>query len=205
MRFLEFKRALKNFTLFSLSDIKSIDSSFHRRRLNEWQEKGYIKKIIRGYYIFTDIDINENILFKIANKIYSPSYVSFETALSYYNLIPESIYNFTSATTRRTYVFNTDIAQFRYHTLKKEYFFGYQLIKYRGKAFKIANIEKAIIDYFYIHTDVKTKLDFSSLRLNSDIFLENISESKLYTTARKFTQKSLINRIDKLMNFIKND
>ena len=99
MRFLEFRNALKTFTLFSINEIKKIDNNFHRRRLNEWQEKGYIKKIIRGYYIFSDLEVNEKVLFEIANKIHSPSYVSFEMALSYYHLIPESVYVITSAST----------------------------------------------------------------------------------------------------------
>lgn len=76
MKFLEFRNALKTFTLFSLNEIKKIDNNFHRRRLNEWQEKGYIKKIIRGYYIFSDFELNENVLFEIANKIHSPELFS---------------------------------------------------------------------------------------------------------------------------------
>ncbi len=203
MRFLELKRALEKFILFSLSDIKSIEPSFHRRRLNEWQEKGYIRKIIRGYYIFRDINIDENILFQIANKIYSPSYISFEAALSYYDLIPESVYGITSATTRRTYIFNTEITQFRYHTFKKEYFFGYQLIKHEQKVFKIASIEKAVIDHLYIHSDIKTEADFINLRFNPEVFSENINKNKLYNIASKFLQKSIVNRIDKLIKYIK--
>lgn len=89
MQYIELKEALKGFTVFSLMDIKKVDSSFFRARLNEWQDKGYIKKVIKGYYIFSDIELSENVLFDIANRIYSPSYVSFEMALSYYHLIPE--------------------------------------------------------------------------------------------------------------------
>jgi len=66
MKYLDFKEALKDFTVFSFDEIKKIDSRFHRRRLNDWQEKGYIKKIIKGYYIFSDLKINEHILFEIA-------------------------------------------------------------------------------------------------------------------------------------------
>jgi len=55
MKFLEFKNELKDFAIFSLNEIRTIDPNFHRRRLNEWQDKGYIKKVIRGYYIFSDL------------------------------------------------------------------------------------------------------------------------------------------------------
>ena len=85
MQYLELEKSFKDFTVFSLTDIKRIHAGFHRRRLNEWQEKGYIKKIIKGYYISSDLEISENILFEIANRIYRPSYISLETALSYYH------------------------------------------------------------------------------------------------------------------------
>src|SRR3989338_3756269 len=100
MRYLDLKQKLKDFTLFSLEHIRKFEKSFDRRRLTEWQKKNYIKKIIKGYYIFSDVDINQNVLFLIANKIYKPSYVSFESALSFYKLIPESIYAVTSANSR---------------------------------------------------------------------------------------------------------
>ena len=136
MQYIELKESLKEFTIFSLADIERIDSNFYRRRLNEWQDKGYIKKIIKGYYIFSDLELSENILFEIANRIYSPSYISFEMALSYYHLIPESVYGITSASTRRTYKFKTPIAEFSYRTIKHNLFFGYNLINYGHKCFK---------------------------------------------------------------------
>ena len=89
MRFIQFKEQLKDFTVFSLADIRMMDGTFHRRRLNEWQEKGYIKKIVRGYYMFSDVNISEPVLYEIANRIYPPSYVSFETARAgFFTLMP---------------------------------------------------------------------------------------------------------------------
>lgn len=81
MRYIELREYLKDFTLFSISDIRKIDPNFHRRRLTEWQDKGYILKVIRGYYLFSDTKINEQALFQIANRIYQPSYISFERTL----------------------------------------------------------------------------------------------------------------------------
>jgi len=96
-------------------------------------KKGYIKKIIKGYYIFSDSELNDNVLFEIANRIYVPSYISYEMALSYYNLIPESVYDITSVSTRRTYNFNTLIASFSYRTIKPCLFFGYNIVNYNNK------------------------------------------------------------------------
>lgn len=204
MKYIELRDSLKRFAVFSLADIKKIDSNFHRRRLNEWQEKGYIKKVIRGFYIFSDFELSEHILFEIANKIYKPSYISLETALSYYHLIPESVYSVTSVSTRRTYNFKTALAEFSYRTIKPDLFFGFDLVNYNEKHFKIASPEKAVLDYFYINPVIKKESDFESLRINSELFLKEIKLDRLYNFLDKFHQKSLTGRINSFLRVIKN-
>ena len=107
MYFQDFKAQLKDFQIFSISDIRKADPRFYPARLSEWQKKGYIKKLRRGYYIFADAILNEAALFLIANRLYMPSYVSFESALSYYGLIPEGVYSVTSACGKKTSSFGT--------------------------------------------------------------------------------------------------
>ncbi len=204
MKFLELKSELKDFTIFSLNEIRNIEPDFYRRRLNEWQDKDYIKKIIRGYYIFSDLKLSEEILFKIANRIYSPSYVSLESALSYYHLIPESVYGITSISTRKTYHFRTSIGEFIYRSLKPSLFFGYDLIKFHEKYSKMASIEKALLDYFYLHSDIETEQDFESLRINKEMFFEKMNEEKLMNFLEKFNQKKLTGRINHFWSYIKN-
>ena len=202
MRYLELKKHLQDFTLFSLGDIKKIDSHFHRRRLTEWQEKDYIVKIINGYYLFSDTRINEQVLFEIANRIYQPSYISFEMALSHYGLIPESVYGITCASTRRTYRFHTPVANFFYRTIKPALFFGYGMVKYNGKAYKIADPEKAILDFFYLNRALKNTADYAGLRMNQEIFFKIISREKLGTYLTRVSQKSLEKRINSFWEFM---
>lgn len=203
MQYIELKKALKDYAVFSLKDIKRVDGGFFRARLNEWQKKDYIKKIIKGYYIFSDIELNENILFEIANRIYSPSYISFEMALSYYNLIPESVYSITSASTRRTYIFKTQIASFSYRTIKPALFFGYNIVNYNNRSFKIASVEKSILDYFYINPGIRKNSDFAALRMNKDMFLKQINEETLQNFLNKFNHTRLTERINAFLEFIK--
>ena len=70
MQYIEIKDNLKSFLVFSANDLLKIDPDFHKQRLSEWQKKSYIKKIAKGYYIFSDLEINESVLFIIANKIF---------------------------------------------------------------------------------------------------------------------------------------
>ncbi|NPV58937.1 MAG: hypothetical protein HPY75_04650 [Actinobacteria bacterium] len=204
MRYLELKESLKDFTVFSLRDIRAIDQAFHRRRLNEWQEKGYIRKIIKGYYIFSDLELNEGTLFEIANRIYAPSYVSLEMALSYYHLIPEGVYGITSVTTRKTYRFRTEVAEFSYRTVKPGLFFGYELVRNDGKTFKIATVEKAILDYLYLMPHLRTLEDFRGLRLDKDSFFEQVSEERVKENLERFASRALARRVRDLWRFMEN-
>lgn len=202
MQYLEFREAMKEFTLFSLNDIRRIDKDFFRPRLNEWQEKGYIRKLIKGYYIFSDLDLSEPVLFEIANRIYSPSYVSLEMALSHYRLIPESIYGITSVSTRRTYKFDTPVTEFSYRTVKSTAFFGYELVRYDDKVYKMASVEKAILDYLYLNPDIKTADDFASLRIDKDMFFEQVNEKKVRQLLERFDQKTLTSRFNSFWDLL---
>lgn len=203
MQFVDFKENLKEFAVFSLNDIRKIEADFDLRRLSEWQAKGYIKMIRSGYYIFSDLELNESVLFLIANKIYSPSYISFEMAFSYYGLIPEAVYGITSATSQKTNRFRTDLGEFIYCRLKPDLMFGYTLIQYQNHHFKIAEIEKALIDYFYINSHLKSENDFFEIRFNFEEFRLKANKEKLNKYLEDFDNKSLAQRVNKFLKYIK--
>jgi len=204
MRYNEFRDTFKSYTVISVNEIRKVDRRFNLRRLVEWQGKGYIKKIIRGYYILADLKLDENVLFEIANRIYSPSYISFEMALSYYNLIPESVYGLTSATSRKTMVFETNVGDFIYHTVQPRLLFGYNLVKYNGKRFKVADLEKALLDYFYINTSIRSEDDFAGMRIKEDQYFSQVDETHLVAYLNEFQQKSLVKRVKNFMRYMKN-
>ena len=205
MNILSFKNALKDYTSFDLKDIRKVDAAFDLRRLSEWQEKGYLKMIRRGYYVFSDLQINEPVLFLLANKIYSPSYISLEMALSYYNLIPETVYAITSVSSRKTNRFKTDFGEFFYRHIKPQLMFGYKLVSYNGYNFKIAEPEKAILDYFYLNKGVSTEDDFAGLRFNDEEFREQTDKDKLQRYLVAFTNKRLEKRFDRFLMHINHD
>ncbi len=204
MQFFELKAQLKDFLVFSIKDIEKVDSSFHKQRLSEWQEKNYIKKIRQGFYIFFDLKIDELVLFLIANKIYSPSYVSLETAFSIYNLIPEGVYSITSATSQKTNNFKTQIGNFIYKHIKPELMFGYELRKYNDQYYMIAEIEKAVLDYMYLNSHVKNEKDFDGLRFNVSEFKAKADMSKFKKYLEAFGSKALSVRANKFIVYINN-
>lgn len=204
MRYQELREKLKDFVIFSLTDIRKIEPDFYRPRLNEWQEKGYIKKLRRGYYMFSDLPLNERVLFLIANKLYTPSYVSFEAALSYYDLIPEGVYSITSASSKKTTRFKTPITEFSYRRIKQSHFFGYKLEEQMGQQYKIAEIEKAVLDYVYTHPRISENADFYEWRFNSHEFLTKADIAKFRAYADAFKSKVFSKRIERLIVLIHN-
>ena len=193
MKFIELQRLFKELGFFNIDEIKFIEPDFYRARLNEWQKKGYIGKIIRRFYYFKDIDINETLLFVIANKIYSPSYISLECALSYYGIIPEKTFLITSITTKKTYNFKTSIGNFSYRKIKKELFFGYELKKINNQSFLIATPEKALADYFYLNPKNSSKEHIYEMRINKSILNTLLSEKRIDEILDRFNDKNVKN------------
>jgi predicted transcriptional regulator of viral defense system len=205
LTFIEFQNIFREFTLFSTIDLEKTFPGFDRKVLVEWQKKGYIKKLRNNWYCFADPPFNERDLFFVANQIYAPSYVSLKSALSYYNFIPEGIFQITSISTRKTKEFDTSAGFFRYRNIKPSLFFGYRLEKQfsaRGHSswLKIASPEKAILDFIYLNPRYKDETDFESLRFNWEEFKENVDLKKLNDYLRYFNSGVLTNRISKMLN-----
>ena len=131
--------------LYSLySDQKRPD-----RKIPELEQKELIIRVIRNLYVVSPKVHNLKISTElVANHLYRPSYVSLETALSYYGMIPERVYAIRSMTTKRAKTFTTPLGNFDYKTISADYFsIGIrQEILQNQYAFLIATPTKAICD-----------------------------------------------------------
>jgi predicted transcriptional regulator of viral defense system len=201
MNYLLFKKALEQFPVFSVQDIRKQFNDFDNRRLVEWQEKGYITKLRRGYYSFEEVEKGEAFRYYSANKLYSPSYLSMESALSYYNLIPEGVFTSVSLTTRNTTAFSTPVGSFKYRNIKSQLYFGYRLLNIQDYTIKIAEPEKSILDYLYLNkTDTPEMLE--GIRLNASQLLDLCDFDKLHQYAEVFHSKKLQQRLQLLLKMI---
>lgn len=199
MQYLDLKTKLKDFSVFSIKDIEKVDLSFHKQRLSEWQNKGYVKKIRQGFYIFSDLEITEQELFTIANRIYEPSYISLEMALSIYGLIPEAVYSITSVTSQKTKTWKTPVGNFIYRHIRPELLFGYELQEHRGHYYQIAEIEKAILDYLYFNSKIKDEESFKGIRFNTDEFRRKVNMEKFNKYLITFDNRELTKRAKKFL------
>jgi len=150
--------------------------------IHRYTKKGFIKRLKKGIYTLYDTSVPDIYL---ANKLYEPSYVSLEFALSFHRVIPETVYEITSVTTKSTRHFNASGKTFSYHRIKKEAFTGYAVSRQRGGiSALIADPEKAFVDLTYLR-----------LRRNKELLSrfdkEKINPAKASRYAKLFNNEKL--------------
>ncbi|MEI7677452.1 MAG: hypothetical protein WCJ03_11780 [Bacteroidales bacterium] len=118
-------------------------------KVSSLEKSDVLMRLKRGLYVVSPNFLNQPLSKElIANHLYGPSYVSLESALSYYGLIPERVHVERSMTIKRSRDFKTSLGTFNYVSVDKEYFkIGIrQEIVDNKYAFLIASPEKALCD-----------------------------------------------------------
>lgn len=141
------KRGIGIFTTANVQRALGSSPTAARFLTYRWAKQGRVIRLKRGTYKFADVPLPD---VYIANKIYEPSYVSLEFALSFHQIIPESVYSITSVTTRVTRKFTANGKQFIYRRIKSKAFSGYVPKRQDGFTFHIAEPEKAFVDLNYL-------------------------------------------------------
>jgi predicted transcriptional regulator of viral defense system len=181
MIFQEFQKAMYSQKVFSTRDIAKEWPGFNFVNLVNWQEKGYLIKLRNTWYAFPDALQSEADLYFAANRLRKPSYISLETALRYYNWIPESVFSITSITTAKPAEWSTPVGHFSYRSIKPGLFFGYQPVKSGNSGFNIAEPEKTLLDFLYFHPEISETSDFEGFRFNREEINERINMNRLDT------------------------
>jgi predicted transcriptional regulator of viral defense system len=181
----------KRVRLFSPSDFQRVFGV----SLRATQEfiKGYCDdlflKVRNGLYALRAEPPQEE---AVANRLYAPSYISFEYALSHYGIIPESVYTITSATTRITREFVVNNKSFTYSHIKKQVYRGYRTEKMGGTTVLIAEPEKALVDYLYF-VSLKRKT------LNERLNIRKLRKKAVLEYAKLFGRKSLMKLVEEIL------
>lgn len=159
--------------VFSSANLLSFDSRENKAALEKslyrWRKKGWIFPLKKGLY---ELAYPKDFLIPdlyIANRLYEPSYVSLETALSHYSIIPEVSMAVTSITTKPTRRFKNKHGLFLYRTVQPAAFTGYFVEKINGFDVRLAEPEKALVDFLYFKTYRGQPMDFKEERLDYDV------------------------------------
>jgi hypothetical protein len=190
------KKGVRIFTPLDFSRIFQISGLKTKNFLETQTNEGLFVRLKRGVYALkTDLPDEGT----IANALYKPSYISFEYALAYYNLIPEMPYTITSATTKPTRNFIANGQSFAYLTIKLAAYTGYSLINGDQSAlhnnpglgsFLLADPEKALVDYFYF-VSIGKRMGNDRIDLES----KSLDPNKLVEYAKLYNRKKLMELI----------
>jgi len=179
--------------LFTSADIRNLfpdeNEKTVRNNLTRWLEKGYLVRLRRDVYEFVGQGAEGAAPdLYIANKLYGPSYVSLETALSFYSMIPDIAAGITSVTTRATRTFKNRQGSFFYRTCRGAAFTGYYLLRYDGFKVCIADKEKALVDFLYYRMRSGHAFNVGEERLNRTM-LKKINWRRAGYYAKLFNNK----------------
>ena len=145
-----------------------IDPKIVRLQLTRWVNSGRIYQLRRGLYsIAPPYQKIQPHPFLVANHLQWASYVSLQSALAFYGLIPETVNITISVTAGRPERLETPLGIFEFRHIKSTLLFGYQMTDLGGQNALVATPEKALLDLVYLHPGGESLNYLHGLRLQN--------------------------------------
>lgn len=177
----------------------NVDPANVRRQLSRWVHSGRLYQLRRGLYAlappFQKVRPHP---FLLANRLVHGSYVSLQSALAYYGLIPEAVPVTTSVTALRPVRRDTPLGVYEYRHVKKELLFGYQQTDVASdqQAF-VAAPEKAVLDLVHLQPQGDASEYLQQLRLQN---LERLDLERLQRWAARTESAKLGRAADRIVD-----
>jgi hypothetical protein len=171
-----------------------VNSREIRRQLSRWSKAGKIYQLRRGLYSlaspFQKVTPHP---FLVANRLLSASYVSLQSALAYYGMIPEHVPVTTSVSTSRPSRWETPLGIYDFRHIQIPFFDGFRVVDLgeQQQAF-IAIPEKALLDLIYLQPGGDTLDYLAELRLSN---LDMLDWQILEVLARKIQKPKLLRAV----------
>jgi len=167
----------KSIALFTIGDLfKIFDLSLNTTSalLGRLKKNRIVRSLVKGKYLFL-LAKNPPEDFGIANFIYSPSYISLESALSFYGIIDQFPYQITSVTIKKTKTIEIENKKFSYNHIKEPLFTDYEKTQ---EGYLIASPQKAVFDLVYlVYKGGRSKSILDLLNLDrNDLGKENLKD-----------------------------
>lgn len=171
-----------------------INPKIVRLQLSRWVNSGRIYQLRRGLYaVAPPYQKVKPHPFLIANHLQRASYVSLQTALAYYDLIPEVVNITVSITAGRPERLVTPLGIFEFRHVKPQLFSGYQMVDFGGQSAFLATAEKALLDLIYLQPGGENENYLHEIRLQNlnqldpDLLkkqADNFDSPKIYTAVK---------------------
>jgi predicted transcriptional regulator of viral defense system len=146
-----------------------VDPNNVRKQLSRWVRAGRLYQLRRGLYAlappFQKVKPHP---FLVANRMVRGSYVSRQSALAHFGLIPEYVPVVTSVTTARPGRWETPLGIYDFRHIKTDLFRGYRLVDLGdGQQAYLATREKALLDLIYLQAGGDRPAYLQELRLQN--------------------------------------
>jgi len=201
MKFEELLYQVGDLPVFSSAILQAgnVNRANIQKQLTRWAKAKKIHQLRRGLYTLAEpYRQSDPHPFLIANRIISPSYVSLQSALAYYDLIPESVPQVLSITSKlRSTVVETSLGSYLYHNIQHDLFFGFSLVKVsKDQSAYLARPEKALLDLVYFTKQGHSKEFLESLRLKN---LDQLDMDWMKRTARDLGLLKWVKAVDHIV------
>ena len=146
-----------------------VDPAAVHRQLSRWVKAGRLYQLRRGLYTvappFQRVYPHP---FLVANRLAPGSYVSLQSALGHFALIPESVPVTTSVTTGRPGRWSTPLGTYDYRHIQPDFLTGFRRTLFMGgQEALLATPEKALLDLVYLEPDGDSPPYLAELRLQN--------------------------------------
>ena len=152
-------------------------------KISELLRQGMLVTLRRGLYMVSPkMSDTQPSPWIIANHLYGPSYVSLQSALAYYGMIPERSYETSSVALKAARSYQNDMGRFSYQRVPLPYYsFGLKSISLgSNQSALMASPEKAICDLIVLTPYVNLRSKKNTLTyLLDDLRMDEDSLKKL--------------------------
>lgn len=201
-------------TPFRMQDLSSVftDCVNLATKSKRLEHDGEIIRLKKGLYVASPKVIRMELSpFLLANHIYGPSYVSMQTALRHYGLIPETVYSVQSMTTGIARDYENKVGTFNYiHVPTRYYNIGVTMNESAGATFMIATPEKALCDLMVFTPNLNLRFQTSirayleeDIRFDMDALL-NLDLDIIKECAEVSRKKTMLNQLIKFIQHERN-
>lgn len=211
---MNFRRSIQNYANAPLTHqlVSDVLAEYRRPndKINDLVQSGFLISLRRGLYVpGPELDLPLPHLFVIANHLRGPSYVSLETALAHWEMIPERVYEINSITLKTSHLYNTPIGSFTYRHLDAPYYsFGLQRVEVGDNHFALmASPEKAICDKIITTSGITLRSQSQTMAFLMDdlrIDEEGLEHLNLNTISSWITDAPKASSLQMLVNTLQN-
>lgn len=206
MEFVELLQIVDNLPTFETGLLLSgnVNPFDVRKQLSRWTAAGKLYQLRRGLYSLAPPyqKVTPHPFF-IANQLLTGSYVSLQSALAYFGMIPELVPVTTSVTTSRPATYQTPFGQFDYRHIQMEWFRAYRKVDLGSnqRAF-IASPEKALLDLVYLQPGGDSEDYLRALRLQA---LDQMDIGQLHQLASETGKPKLLHAVQVINRIVEEE